>query len=265
MAFEQLKERQSVMWGSAPFTQIEAGIAPMHEELVAHMSPQPGEHWLDAGCGTGAVALRAARAGADVVGSDLAPELIKTAQQRAADEGLAVRFEVGDCEALPYDDASFDVVVSSVGVIFAPHHAAVASELARVTRPGGRIGITAWRASSGVGQMFQAMRPFQPPPPEGAGSPFQWGDEGYATSMLGDAFELEFSEHNAPDHGDTGKEMWDLFARDYGPSYTLSNSLEPERRAELDETMSAFFEGYRDGEATITQPRLYLLIAGTRR
>jgi SAM-dependent methyltransferase len=264
MPFEQLKERHSVIWGSAPFTEIEQGIAPMHEALVAALDPRPGERWLDAGCGTGAVALRAARAGADVVGSDLAPGLIETAKKRAEEEGLNVTFEVGDAEALPYEDGSFDVVASSVGVIFAPDHAAIASELARVCRPGGRIGITAWRADSGVGQMFQAMRPFQPPPPEGAGSPFQWGDEDYATRMLGDDFDLRFIEGNAPDRGPSGKAMWDLFARDYGPSYTLSNSLDADRRAELDETMSAFFESFRDGDA-INQPRLYLLILGTRR
>ena len=264
MPFEQLKERHAVVWGSAPFTEIEQGIASMHEELVAALEPRPGERWLDVGCGTGAVALRAARAGAEVVGSDLAPGLIETAKRRAAAEGLDVTFEVGDCEALPYDDASFDVVASSVGVIFAPDHAAVASELARVCRPGGRLGVTAWRASSGVGQMFQAMRPFQPPPPEGAGSPFQWGDEEYATTMLGESFDLRFAEENAPDHGPDGKSMWDLFARDYGPSYTLASSLDAERRAELDETMSSFFEGYRDGDA-INQERLYLLVLGTRR
>jgi SAM-dependent methyltransferase len=264
VAFEQLKERQSVMWGSAPFTQIEDGIAAMHEELVAQLAPAPGERWLDLGSGTGAVAMRAARAGADVVGSDLAPELIKTATRRAEEEGLDVRFEVADCEALPYDDASFDVVSSSVGVIFAPDHQAVASELARVTRPGGRLGLTAWRADSGVGQMFQAMRPFQPPPPEGAGSPFQWGAEDYATTMLGDAFDLRFVDENAPDHGETGEAMWDLFAADYGPSYTLASSLEPERRAELDRTMSEFFESFREGDR-IVQPRRYLLILGTRR
>lgn len=264
MAFEQLKERQSVMWGSAPFEQIEQSIAAMHEELVARLSPKAGERWLDAGCGTGAVALRAARAGADVVGSDLAPELIRTAERRAEREGLEVRFEVGDCEALPYPDASFDVVASSVGVIFAPDHQAVAAELARVCRPGGRIGLTAWRADSGVGQMFQAMRPFQPPPPEGAGSPFQWGDEDYATRLLGNDFELTFAEANAPDRAESGKELWDLFASDYGPSFTLASSLDAERRAALDETMTAFFESFREGDG-INQPRLYLLILGTRR
>jgi SAM-dependent methyltransferase len=264
VAFEQLKERQSVMWGSAPFERIEQTISAMHEELVAQLAPEPGERWLDAGAGTGAVALRAARAGADVVGSDLSPDLIRTAKRRAEEEGIDAQFEVADCEALPYEDASFDVVSSSVGVIFAPDHQAVASELARVTRPGGRIGITAWKADSGVGQMFQAMKPFQPPPPEGAGSPFQWGDESYATAMLGDAFELRFVVANAPDRGKTGRAMWELFATDYGPSYTLATSLDDGRRAELDEAMTAFFEGYRQSDEVI-QPRFYLLILGTRR
>src|SRR5207253_3041919 len=120
--------------------------------------------------GTGEVAFRAARAGADVVASDLSAVLIETAKRQAADQGLTIDFHVADAEQLPYDDAGFDAVASSVGVIFAPDHAAIARELARITRPGGRLGITAWRGETGVGAMFRAMAPFQPPPPEGAGS-----------------------------------------------------------------------------------------------
>jgi SAM-dependent methyltransferase len=264
MAFEALKERQSAMWGSAPFERIAESIAAMHETLVERLDPTAGERWLDVGCGTGAVAMLAAERGASVVGSDLSPALIETAKARARERGADVQFETGDCENLSYPDASFDVVVSSVGVIFAPDHERVAAELARVCRPGGRVGITAWRKNSGVGQMFDAMAPFMPPPPEGAGSPFQWGNEEYVTSWLGDAFELEFSDENAPDYGASGEEMWRLFAEDYGPSYTLANSLEPERRTELDQAMAAFFEAFRDGDR-IVQPRRYLLTIGTRR
>jgi SAM-dependent methyltransferase len=264
VGFEALKQRQSVMWGSAPFGKIADSISAMHVTLVERLDPKPGERMLDVGCGTGAVALLAAERGADVVGSDLSPVLIETAKAQAAAKGARIEFEVGDAESLSYPDASFDVVASSVGVIFAPDHAAIAAELARVCSPGGRVGITAWRKDSGVGQMFDAMAPFMPPPPEGAGSPFQWANEEYVTSRLGDDFELEFFDENAPDHGDSGAAMWQLFAEDYGPSYTLANSLEPARRAELDQAMSAFFESFREGDR-IVQPRRYLLTIGTRR
>src|SRR5439155_19454003 len=132
------------MWGSAPWERVAETLAPLHDHLVAALSPRAGERWLDLATGTGAVAIRAARAGAKVTGLDLAPRLVETARSWAADEGLDIRFDVGDCERLPYDDASFDVVASVVGVIFAPDHGAVARELARVCRPGGRLGRVAW-------------------------------------------------------------------------------------------------------------------------
>ncbi len=123
-----------------------------------------------------AVAILAARRGADVVGMDLAPALIETAEQRAADEGVDIRFEVGDAEAMAYEDASFDVVTSTCGVMVAPDHAAVAGELARVTRPSGRLALARWTPEGGLAQMFGMMRPFLPPPPEGAGSPVRVGE-----------------------------------------------------------------------------------------
>jgi ubiquinone/menaquinone biosynthesis C-methylase UbiE len=264
MAFEELKQRQGVMWGSAPFEEIARQIAVMHNDLVARLDPQPGQRWLDLGTGTGEVAFRAARAGAQVTASDLSPELIDTAKRQAAEQGLEIDFAVVDAEKTPYEDASFDVVSSSVGVIFAPDHRAIAGELARVTRPGGRIGLTAWRAEAGVGAMFVAMKPFQPPPPEGAGSPFQWGDESYVERLLGDAFELEFHEGDSPQTGDSGEQIWNDYVSWYGPSRTLHDSLGPERQAELNRTMAEFFERFR-GEDGIHQSRPYIVILGTRR
>ncbi len=162
MAFEELTRRHSVMWGSAPFENIADIISDMHVALVESLAPGAGEHWLDLACGAGDVAFHAARAGARVTGSDLSPVLVEAAQRRAAEHGLDLTLEVADCQDLHYPDASFDVVSSSVGVIFAPDHAQVAAELARVCRPGGRVGLTAWRKESGVGAMFAAMTPFMP-------------------------------------------------------------------------------------------------------
>jgi len=148
-----------------------------------------------------------------VTGSDLSPTLVETAQQQARKLGLDVRLEVADCQALHYADASFDVVSSSVGVIFAPDHARLAAELTRVCKPGGRVGLTAWRRDSGVGDIFAEMAKFMPPPPEGAGSPFQWAEEAYVEKMLGDVFELSFEELDTRhDHHDPA-EMWELSAR----------------------------------------------------
>jgi SAM-dependent methyltransferase len=264
MAFEELKQRSAVAWGAAPFEKVAETIAPMHDALVERLAPQPGERFLDVGTGTGEVAFRAARAGADVVGSDLSPVLVETAKRQAVEQGLEVRFEVGDAEQLPYEDASFDVVASSVGMIFAPDHGAAARELARVVRPGGRLGYTAWRRSGRIGEFFSLMAPFQPPPPEGAGSPLAWGDEEHARELLGDSFELDFEEHDAPFVGESGAAMWAYMVENFGPAHLLSRSLDPDRRAELDRAMIDHLEQDRDGDG-IRQSRLYLLVTGTRR
>jgi SAM-dependent methyltransferase len=122
-----------------------ARFTPIHDHLVAKLDPRPGERWLDIGTGTGAVALRAARAGARVTAVDIAPRMIETARWLASSERLSIRFEIGDAETLALEDESFDVVASALGVVLAPDHSAAARELARVCRPGGRLGIVAWR------------------------------------------------------------------------------------------------------------------------
>jgi SAM-dependent methyltransferase len=264
MAFEELKQRQSVIWGAAPFENYVHWLVDMHDDLVERLDPKPGERWLDVGTGTGEVAFRAAEAGAEVTGSDLAPGLIETAKRLAAERGLDIDFHVADCERLPYEDASFDVVSSAVGVMFSPDHRAAAGELARVTRPGGRIGLTNWKADTGVHDMFKAMSPFQPAPPPGVGSPFDWGREEHVRELLGDAFDLDFVERDSPQPGESGEAVWQDFLDTYGPSRTLTESLDPERRAELTRTMADFFEQYRDGDG-IHQPRAYYVVLGTRR
>jgi ubiquinone/menaquinone biosynthesis C-methylase UbiE len=155
MGFEELKARQREIWGSAPWERVAETLADLHDDLVERLAPRQGERWLDLATGTGAVAHRAARAGARVTGIDLAPALIETAKRLAAEENLEIRFDVGDVEDLLYEEASFDVVSSAVGAIFAPDHKAVARELARVcaleggwgSSPGGRTRNTS-RSSS---------------------------------------------------------------------------------------------------------------------
>ena len=139
MAFAELKARHSVVWGNGPYERITNTIRDIHALVLERTDPTAGERVLDAATGTGAVAILAAQRGADVVGQDIAPVLVETARQRAAEEGVEVRFEVGDAEAMTYEDASFDIVLSTCGVMFAPDHEAVAGELARVTKPGGRL------------------------------------------------------------------------------------------------------------------------------
>ena len=264
VAFAELKQRQSVMWGNGPYERITNTIRDIHELVVERADPKPGERVLDAATGTGAVAILAARCGADVVGMDLAPVLIDTAQNRAAQEGVAMLCEVGDAEAMPYEDSSFDVVLSTCGVMFAPDHAAVAHELARVTKPGGRLVLACWTPEGGLGQMFGMMRPFLPPPPEGAGSPFAWGKEDHVRELLGESFELEFEEHDSILRTADGEEYWELFSTSYGPTKSAAEALDDERREEFHQTWVDFFEQRREGDEVVHH-REWLLTFGSRR
>jgi len=252
------------MWGNGPYERITNTIRDIHALVIERSDPQPGERVLDAATGTGAVAILVAARGADVVGMDLAPVLIETARERAAEEDVSVQFDVGDAEAMQYDDASFDIVTSTCGVMFAPDHAAVAGELGRVTRPGGRIALACWTPEGGLGQLFAMMKPFLPTPPEGVGSPFAWGSEAHVRGLLGDAFELEFEEHDSPLALASGEEYWQLFSTSYGPTKSAIEALESSRRDEFHETWIAFGEQYRDGDE-IVHHREYLLTLGTRR
>jgi SAM-dependent methyltransferase len=262
MAYEELKQKQSVMWGTGPYERITATLTDIQDRIVERLEPSPSRSWLDLACGTGAVAERAAAAGAPVVGIDLAPALIETARARAAERGLTIDYRVGDCERLELEDASFDVVSSCVGIMFAPDHAATASELARVVRPGGRIALAAWTPTGGIGDLFRLMAPFQPAPPPS--SPFDWGDEGKVTALLGDAFDLTLERHISPYHAPSGEAYWELFSTSYGPTKTLAERL-GERREELHWAWVDFFETNHRTNGEISHPREYLLVTGTRR
>ena len=264
MAFEELKERQSTMWGSAPYERVSEHLAGMHDALVERLEPQQGMRWLDVASGTGEVSLRAARRGADVVGVDLAPPLVEAATRNAQEAGLDARFEVGDAERLAFDDAEFDVVTSSIGAMFAPDQEAVARELARVCRPGGRLGLTTWMPEGRIGAMFRVLAEFQPPPPPGVRSPLEWGREERVRELLSPAFELEVEERDVPFEIESGEEAWTLFSEAFAPLSTLAAQLEPERREELRRAWIEFHEEDRDGDR-IRQSRGYLLVLGTRR
>jgi ubiquinone/menaquinone biosynthesis C-methylase UbiE len=262
MPYEELKQRQSVMWGNGPYQRITETIGDIHERVIDTLDPQSGQRWLDLACGTGAIAERAAERGADVTGLDLAPVLIETAKERAAELGLDIDYVVGDCEALQFDDASFDRVSSTCGVMFAPDHEASARELGRVTAPGGRIALANWTPEGGLGRMFKMMAPFQPAPPPS--SPFDWGREERVRELLGDAFELELEEYVSPLQISSGEEYWQLFSTSYGPTKTLADSL-GDRREDFHDAWVDFFETNYRSNGEIVHKREYLLVVGMRR
>lgn len=262
MAYEELKKGQSVMWGNGPYERITATLEDIHDVVIERLAPGPGDRWLDLATGTGAIAERAAAAGASVTGIDLAPVLIETAQEKAVAGGLEIDYRVGDVERLDLPDASFDKVSSTVGIMFAPDHEAAAGELARVTAPGGRIALANWTPAGGLGKLFRVMAPYQPAPPPS--SPFDWGDEAKVRHLLGDAFELEIEEHVSPFTTESGATYWDLFSSSYGPTKTLADGL-GDRREELRRDWVEFFETNYRSDGQIVHQREYLLISGIRR
>jgi ubiquinone/menaquinone biosynthesis C-methylase UbiE len=262
VAYEELKERQSAMWGNGPYQRITETLEDIHERLIEALGPAPGDRWLDVACGTGAIAERAAAPGADVTGIDLAPVLIETAKERAADLGLDIDYVVGDAENLPFEDGSFEKVSSAVGIMFAPDHEAVARELARVTAPGGRIALANWTPEGGIGKLFKVMAPYQPAPPPS--SPFDWGKEDRVHALLRDAFDLEIEKHVNVFRAETAEAMWELFSTSYGPTKTLAEGI-GERREDLHRDWVEFYEANYKVNGEIAQPSEYLLISGVRR
>ena len=264
MPFEELKQRHAVVWGSGPYQGVTETIADLHQAVLDRVDPQPGERVLDLACGTGAMPELIAPRGVEVVGIDIAPALIEQAKERADERGLDIDYRVGDTEALDLEDASFDVVTSTCGVMFAPDHAAVAGELARVTKPGGRIGLACWTPESGLAKIFGIMRQYQPAPPEGVGNPFDWGREDHVTDLLGNDFELQFVHGDSVLEADSGESVWHLFSTEYGPTKVLADSLDGDRHEEL---RSAFVDLHEESrtDGMIAFSRTYLLTFGKRK
>src|SRR5262245_4420510 len=264
MAFEELKQRQGIVWGSGPFELVAATISDVHRAVVEAVGEAGGKRWLDVACGTGGVAEIAARGGADVTGIDLAPALIETAQKLAAEKGLDIDYRVGDAENLEVEDAGFDVVTSTFGVMFAPDQPRAAAELARVTRPGGKLALSTWRPDGGIGAMFQMMVPFQPPLPDGAGAPLDWGRPEHVEDLLGDAFELSFETRTSTDSSESGESMWQFYVHNFGPVKTLAGTLDDDRRDELHRAWVDFFETNYRSDGSIEYTREWLLVTGRR-
>jgi SAM-dependent methyltransferase len=262
MAFEDLKKKQSAMWGNGPYQRITETIADLQDHAVEALDPQRGDRWLDLACGTGATSERACAAGATVTGLDLSPVLIDTAQERAGELGFDIDYVVGDVERLAFDDGSFDKVSSTCGVMFAPDHQATASEIARVTKPGGRIALVNWTPTGGMAKVFKVMAPYQPAPPQS--NPFEWGDERHARELLGEAFELEFEQGVSTLRIPSGEAYWELFSTSYGPTKSLAESL-GDRREELHRDWVNFFETNYRTNGEIEHVREYLLVLGNRR
>jgi len=185
---EAVKAKQKATWEAGDFGQIARTIETVAGEFMARQLLQPGTHVLDVACGTGNLAVIAARHGCPVWGIDIVRNLICQARIRAAEEGLRINFMEADAEALPFDVGQFDLVVSMFGVMFTPRPHVAAAELLRVTRPGGRVALANWTPEGFIGKMFNVFKAHLPPPPAGVPSPMGWGDEATVRSRLAHGF-----------------------------------------------------------------------------
>jgi SAM-dependent methyltransferase len=251
----------SEIWSVGSYERIAARFAPVHDQLIELLAIAPGERLLDLASGTGEVAIRAGRAGATVTAIDIAEPMIEKARRRAEEEGVEVTFDLGDVEYLPYDDASFDVLASAFGLIFAPDHANVASELARVSRPAGRLGFTAWKPNPKLGELY---RRFNDEPIEGREA-YEWGREDHVENMLGQDFELEFVDGTLWLEAGSGEEIWRLFSESAPPVIALIERLDAETGEEFHQAFVELYEGYRTKDGGVRAPRRYLLVVGRRK
>lgn len=263
--FAALKDRLKATWMTGDYDlfsrYMESGARQFYEGLAV----APGARVLDVGCGSGQLALIAARAGAKVTGCDIAENWIDDARKRAAAEGLAATFEVADAEAMPYEDGAFDMVASVVGAMFAPRPLLVAAEMTRVCRPGGRIAMANWTPGGFIGRMFQTIGRHIAPP--GMPSPVLWGDEGTVRERLREGIaELRLARRLYPFHYPFGpEEVVEFFRVNYGPMSRAFAALGEAEQGELRRELVALWteENRAPCGATIVEAE-YLEVIATR-
>ncbi|HEX6622759.1 MAG TPA: class I SAM-dependent methyltransferase [Pyrinomonadaceae bacterium] len=231
---EALKTRLKAMWMAGDYGEVAKHIETNAEEFIARLALKSGARVLDVACGSGNLALPAARAGAVVTGVDIAANLLEQARARAEAEGLSIRFDEGDAESLPYPDASFDVVVSMFGAMFAPRPELVAAELVRVCRPGGLIAMANWTPEGFVGRMFKLGGKYVPPPP-GMPPPVKWGDEETVRERLRDGVaDLRLTRRICLfDYPFPPAEVVEFFRKYYGPTQRTFDALDDAGQAAL--------------------------------
>jgi SAM-dependent methyltransferase len=265
-----LKSRHRAMWASGDYPHmVETFLLPLGPRLVEACGIRPGLRVLDVASGTGNAAIPAALRGAEVTASDLTPELLDAGRRRALAAGASLDWVVADAEELPFDEASFDVVMSSIGVMFAPHHQTAADELVRVCRPGGTVGLLSWTPEGMLGALFAMMKPFAPPPPPGASPPPLWGSEDHLRELLDGRVSLGVLERQVLEITAFAQphQYGEHFTRHYGPTIAVRANAERAGRAEeFDAALAQFCDEWNLGSAAEARfEHEYLLAVGTRR
>jgi SAM-dependent methyltransferase len=263
---ESLKTRLKSMWMAGDFGQIAKVIEAAGDDFIATLGLKSGDRVLDVACGSGNLAIPAARTGATVTGVDIATNLLEQADARAKSEGLKIKFDEGDAENLPYDDGAFDAVITMYGAMFAPRPELVSSELVRVCKPGGRIAMANWTPAGFLGQMFRVNGKHVPPPPN-MPSPIKWGEEETVRERLSDGVsDLKFTRRIckfkfpfAP------AEVVEFFRMYYGPTQRTFGALDENGQAALRKDLEQLWsDNNKATDGTTDVDAEYLEVLGTR-
>lgn len=263
--FVNLKARLKKTWMAGDYDRFSRYMENGARDFYERLDTAPGAHLLDVACGSGQLALIAAREGLEVTGVDLARNLVERARERAQAEGLPARFEEADAEALPFEDASFDIVASLVGAMFAPRPDLVAQELLRVCSPGGTIAMVNWTPQGFIGQMFKAVSKFVAP--SGMPAPVLWGDENAVRERLGEGLsDLSLvGRHYTLSYPFPPSEVVEFFRLYYGPTYQAFASLDATGSGSLRRELDALWTSHnRAGAGSTTVFAEYLEVIGVR-
>jgi ubiquinone/menaquinone biosynthesis C-methylase UbiE len=260
-----VKDRQQAAWASGDYAVIGTTLQLVGESLAEAVDLRWGERVIDVAAGNGNATLAAARRGAAVTSTDYVQELLERGAERARAERLDIAFEVADAEHLPYPDGSFDVALSTFGVMFTPNHTRAAAELARVTRSGGRIGLANWTPQSYIGEMFKVLGRHVPPP-AGVQPPALWGTEEHLQELFGDAGDIAITPRTFTFRYASGAHFVDVFRRWYGPVHKAFASLGEDGGAAREADLIALIERFnRSGSSLMVVPSDYLEVVVTRR
>ena len=261
-----LKSRQQVAWSSGNYAVVGTTLQIVGEQLCEAMDLRAGSKVLDVAAGNGMVSLAAARRWCDVTSTDYVPALLESGRARAAANGLSIKFMEADAESLPFDDASFDAVVSTFGVMFAPNQAQAASEMMRVCKRGGRIGLANWTPDGFIGQVFKTLGKYLPPP-AGAKSPALWGTRAALNEMFGSqASSIKAEPRFFNFRYKSAEHFLDVFKTYYGPVLKAFAALDAAAQQDLHNDLYALIVRMnKSGDATMVVPSEYLEVVITRK
>lgn len=262
------ESKHRALWALGDYTTVATEVvAPLGPVLVQASGIGAGDRVLDVAAGAGNAAIPAALTGADVIASDLCPELLERGRALAAAHGVSLRWWEANAEALPFDSDEFDAVLSCVGVMFVPHHQPAADELVRVCRPGGTIGLISWTPEGFIGEMFATMKGYVPAPPAGAQPPPKWGSADHVRGLLADRVTDIVAQRRMlkVDRFADGTAFRDFFKAHYGPTISAYRGLacEPHRADALDAELAELGDRYLAGSSVMEWE--YLLVTARKR